>query len=374
MTRSIVLKILPLLLCVFAMQNAMGQNAAWKPLFNGKNLDNWDTYLRATNLSGYSDDPAVPYQPPIGLNKDPLRVFTVHDGLIHISGEIWGAITTKEEYSNYHVRFVTKWGEKKWAPKDKSARDGGLLFHCTDAFDFGFKCWMRSFEMQIQEGEIGDFFNVDAGEAEFQMNPLVKTIYNETANQYDPSKPLKRNPGRVYRSGNFESAPGEWTTSEMVARHADAVFIVNGFVVNRMFNCFRPDLNQQVTKGKLQFQSEGAEHYYKKIEIRPVSFKTSKPLLETKAKEYLVGSSEKTNIEITNKGEAVEIIAVELAGKDIDQFQVKLPAFPMILAKGQKIVLPASVKQGTAAGNKVKFRLETLLGPVPGFEFYLTSK
>jgi len=366
------LLLLPILIALVSI--AQKPKQVWRPLFNGKNLDGWDTYLRATNLSGYSDDTTVPYQPPIGLNNDPLHVFTVKDGLVHISGEIWGAMTYKEIFGNYHLRFETKWGQKKYAPKDKSPRDGGLLFHCTEGFDYAFKCWMRSMEMQVQEGEIGDFFNVGGGDAEFQITPAIKTIYNETADQYDPSKPPLRHPGRVYRSGNFESPKGEWTTGELVARHADAVFIVNGFVVNRLFNIFRTDLKEQVTRGKIQFQSEGAEHYYRKIEIRPISFVQSYPEIVTPQKELIITTSETRQIEITNNGEAVEIIAAELIGKNIEQFVIKLPSLPYVLKKGGKLVLPVSLQKGDETPNKVAFRLETLLGPVAGFEINLVSK
>jgi hypothetical protein len=371
------LRLLLLLLITGVMGNlAFGQRQKhnWKPLFNGMDLSNWDTWLRATNMTGYSDDEMIgPPQPPIGLNKDPLNVFTVKDGILRISGEVWGAITTKEDYGNYHLRFVTRWGEKKYFPKDKSARDAGLLFHCTDSFDYAFKCWMRSLEMQIQEGEIGDFFNVGGGVAEFQVKEKVKTIYNETADQYHPTQPLVRHPGRVWRSGNFESPKGEWTTSEMVARHSDAVFIVNGFVVNRLFNIFRADLNEQVTKGKLQFQSEGAEHFYKTIEIRPISFVQSKPVLVSNQKEFNLTDTE-TQIEITNVGEPVEIIAAELIGENLEEFVIKLPTLPMVLKTGSKIVLPARIKPGSASGNKIKFRLETVLGPVSNFEINLIAK
>lgn len=347
----------------------------WKDIFNGKDLTGWDTYLRATNIVGYDDpDPAVvPYEPPIGLNNDPLNVFTVQNGLLRISGEIWGAITTKEIYGNYHLRFVTKWGEKKYAPKDNSPRDAGLLFHCTEGFDYAFKCWMRSMEMQIQEGEIGDFFNVGGGEAEVHASETT-TMYNETSQQYDPSVPLRRYPGRLYRSGNFESPAGEWTTSEMVARQADAVFIVNGFVVNRLFNIYRHDLLQQVTRGKIQFQSEGAEHFYKSIQIRPISFEQRNPVLQTAEKKIVLAEGETKQITVTNQGEAVEIIAVELIGKDIEQFVVKLPSFPLVFKKGVTLNFPVSLKSGGPAGNSVKFRLETLLGPVADFEVELEAR
>ncbi|MBC7920745.1 MAG: DUF1080 domain-containing protein [Ferruginibacter sp.] len=370
-------RLLGFLLLVVATPNAVSlaqsRSPGWKSLFNGRDLSGWDTYLRAPNLVGYSDDPSIPYQPPIGLNHDPFKVFTVENGVIHVSGQIWGAITSKEAYRNYHVRFQTKWGEKKWAPKDKSLRDGGFLFHCTDAYDYGFKCWMRSLEMQVQEGEIGDLFNVGAGDAEGQMTK-VTTRNAEVSQQYDPAAPLTRYNGRVYRSGDFESPKGQWTTSEVIARHADAVFIVNGFVVNRLYNIFRSDLRQQVTGGKLQFQSEGAEHFYKTIEIRPLSFEHGTPALVSQQKEIRLAAGESQSIEITNRGEAVEIIAAELLGKEIEQFLVKLPPLPMVLKKGGNLTLPVSLRPESKPGNQVKLRLETVLGPVADFEVSLESR
>ena len=342
----------------------------WRTLFNGKDLKNWDTWLRATTDTGYDG----PYHTPIGLNNDPLKVFTVHDGLLHISGEVWGAITYKEDFGNYHLRFQTKWGEKKYAPKDNKPRDGGVLFHATEGYNYAFNCWMRSWEMQLQEGEIGDFFNVNGGDAEFQFIKGVKTIYNEMANQYNGNEPLVRQPGRIWRSGNFENPNDQWTTSELVARHSDAVFIVNGFVVNRLFNMYRKDLGEQVTHGKLQFQSEGAEHFYKTIEIRPLSFVQTHPRLVSAVKEVVVTSTGKQQIQITNEGEAVEIIAAELIGKDIEQFVVTLPSLPLILKKGARLVLPVTLKNKNDQPNNVKFRLETVLGQVEGFSINLVTK
>jgi hypothetical protein len=228
--------------------------------------------------------------------------------------------------------------------------------------------------MQLQEGEIGDFFNVGQGDAEAQVTPAVKTIYNETADQYDATKPPLRHPGRVWRSGNFESAKGEWTTGELVARGADAVFIVNGFVVNRLFNIYRSDLKEQVTRGKLQFQSEGAEHFYKTIEIRPIRFTQTNPKLTAAQDSIVVTPKGKKQIEITNTGEAVEIIAAELIGKAIEQFVVKLPRLPLLLKRGEKLVLPVSLRYGDVTPNNVTFRLETVLGPVPNFAVQLYVK
>jgi hypothetical protein len=352
--------------------SAQMPNAGWQNLFNGKDLKTWDSYMRPPNMMGYDNKQDTPME-PIGLNKDPYKVFTVENGMIHISGQIWGAITSRQEYSNFHIRFQTKWGEKQWPPRATGLRDAGFLFHCSEPFDYSFKCWMRSIEMQVQETEIGDHFNLGGGEAEFQLSP-GKTGDHKNVDQYDGNAPLKRFTGRVYRSGDFESPKGEWTTSEVIARQADAVFIVNGFVVNRLFNIYRNDLKQQVTSGRIQFQSESAEYWLKNIQIRPISFKRTNAKLTSPQTDIIIGENEKQQIEITNTGEPIELVAAELIGKDIDKFVVRLPSLPMILKKGEKIILPVTIKPGSVSGNKVKLRLESELGPVPGWEANLTVK
>src|SRR5262245_32288666 len=100
---------------------AAEQNSAWKSLFNGKDLSGWDTWLGPK--SGGYHDPKKAKEAAIGLNNDPLGVFTVveKDGApaIRISGQVFGAITSSEEFGNAHLRVEYKWGEKKWPPREK---------------------------------------------------------------------------------------------------------------------------------------------------------------------------------------------------------------------------------------------------------------
>jgi len=357
--------VFPIVLIVSVSVRA--QSADWKPLFNGKDLSGWDSYLRSSE--GAADSTAI------GFNKDPHGVFTVAGGSIHISGQDWGAIISKNVYSNYHLRYKVKFGEKKWPPRENLLRDGGLMFHSSGPQNFGYRCWMRSNEMQIQETEIGDFYNAGEGTCEFQVSKTTvkgEERDSEVVEQHDPNGIMKRYNDRVYRSGNFENPHGEWTTGELVARGADAVFIVNGFVVNRLYNTFREDLGQQTTSGKLQFQSESGEHFLKDIEIRPINYHPQRnPVLAADKKQVCVSNKEQKEITITNSGEAVEIIAVELIGKNIDQVIVKLPALPFILRKGASLTLPVMLKAEGILKNEVKLRLETVIGPVPGFEITL---
>lgn len=357
------------------IDNLSAQNnshSPWISLFNGKDLQDWDTYLR---------QPEGTKQEPYGLNNDPLKVFTVLENAIHVSGQLWGGVSTKKEYENYHLRFKVKWGEKKWypMPNDSIKRDAGLLYHASGPYNFAYDCWLRSSELQIQEGEIGDFFGVGAGSAEFPMQK--KNVRGKTLDQYSNNAPLQRNAdavggGRVYRSGNYELPHGQWNTCELITRGADAVYIVNGYVVNRVFNTYRSDLQQQTTRGKIQFQSEGAEVYYKNLEIRPVNFnrKSSPHLIADQSVIKNINPDKPQILKINNPGDEVELIAVELIGISNDQFIIGLPEFPYKLAKGKSLNLSISVKPGTTANTLVKLRLETILGPVPEFEVSLESR
>ena len=356
----------------FGVKGYSQSKSEWISIFNGKDLSNWDTYMR---------QPEGTSQKPFGLNNDPLKVFTVSDGAIHVSGQLWGGVSTKEEYENYHLRFKVKWGEKKWypMPNDTIKRDAGLLYHATGPFDFAYDCWLRSSELQIQEGEIGDFFGVGAGSAEFPVQK--KNVRGKSLDQYNPDAPLQRNAdavggGRVYRSGNFELPHGEWNTCELITRGADAVYIVNGYVVNRLFNTYRPGIHQQTTRGKIQFQSEGAEVFYKNMELRPVNLnrKNVPHLVTDQSALKNINSDKPELLKITNSGDDVELIAVELIGNSNDQFMIDLPPFPFKITKGISFTLPVSAKPGTTANTIVKLRLETVLGPVSDFEVSLESR
>ena len=114
-------------------------------LFNGQDLTNFYTFLV---------EPAKG-QPRYGKNNDPEKVFTVHDGMIHVSGKVYGCFTTEKEFENYHLLVEFKWGEKTWGNREKAARDSGVLLHCTGE-DGSFGAWMEAFECQMIEGGTGD--------------------------------------------------------------------------------------------------------------------------------------------------------------------------------------------------------------------------
>jgi hypothetical protein len=238
----------------------------WRQLFNGKDLTGWDTWLVAPR--GEKDI--------IGLNKDPRHVYTVvmEDGkpAIRISGEIFGAITTKDEFDNFHVKLEFKWGKKKWPPRENAVRDSGLLYYCVgpQGGRSGKGPWMESLECQIQEHDCGDFWSVGGplidveAERKGEKGPL---LYRKGAPKVTGTS------SRVIKSADYEKPTGEWNTIEVLAANGVCVHLVNGKPNLVLTNPRRKvdDKEQPLTKGKLQIQSEGAEVFYRNIAVRPIT-------------------------------------------------------------------------------------------------------
>lgn len=219
-------------------------------LFNGKDLKGWDTYL-----------------PKTGLNKDPDKVFSVVevDGqpAIRISGEHFGGVSTKQEYSDYHLRLEFKWGTAKHAPRLNANRDSGLLYHGTGKHGVGDGYWLRSQEFQVQEGDCGDYWGVAGGSFDVPVRKDGKNFV------YDPKGELMTftektpNDRHVVKYPDAEKPSGEWNTLDLYCFADSAVHVVNGTVVMRLYN-------SNVKKGKIQLQSEGAEVFYRKIELEKI--------------------------------------------------------------------------------------------------------
>ena len=74
-------------------------------LFNGKDLAGWYVFIKHNDKTS---DPRT----------DTKGVFKVEDGVIHVSGEEFGCLTTEKEFENYRLTVEFKWGEKKWPPRD----------------------------------------------------------------------------------------------------------------------------------------------------------------------------------------------------------------------------------------------------------------
>ncbi|HEY4287619.1 MAG TPA: DUF1080 domain-containing protein [Puia sp.] len=248
------------------------ENKGWVSLFNGKNLSGWDTYLGPP-----ADDNGKPQDKPIGLNKDPHHVFSVvkdgSENVIRISGEGVGAITSKKEFSDYHLQLLFRWGKLTWGNKKGKKKDSGLLYHSVGRYGADYGAWMRSQEFQIQEGDCGDYWGCAGAIAAV---PAVKKSDSEYV--YDPTGALytfrvDALTGRHCIKGSDSELPsGKWNTLDLYCHGDTSVHIINGKVMMVLYHSGQVDQDQvtALTKGKLQLQSEGAEVFYKQIRIRGI--------------------------------------------------------------------------------------------------------
>lgn len=254
--------------------------AGWRPLFNGRDLTGWETWLGRPHQSVELPDLARgadgKYTEPVGLNRDPFAIFTVVtvDGApaIRLSGQIFGTISSLESFSSYHLRLQFKWGEQRWAPRATAVRDSGLLYHGHGPHGGGTGSpWINSHELQIQEKDCGDYWAVGPVTCEITAGPAGERRF-----QYDPAAPaLPFGTGtphgtRVIKAADHERPHGEWNTIELVCLGDESIHIVNGKVVMRLRG-LRSAAGEKLTAGKIQIQTEGAEIFYRDIEVRPIS-------------------------------------------------------------------------------------------------------
>jgi hypothetical protein len=269
----------PILLCTILIAigtfafTTTGKKDHWKQLFNGKDLTGWDTYI-GPDL----DDKGKPINGnPIGLNNDPRHVFTIvkdnSENIIRISGENWGAISTKKEYENYHLQLQFKWGELSWGQKKGKKKDSGLLYHSVGKYGADYGAWMRSQEFQIEEGNCGDYWGVAGGMADI---PVIKK--SETEYVYSPQGTLltfsqgSKQGRHCIKNGDAENPTGQWNTVDLYCHGDTSIHVVNGKVMMVLYHNRQLENGQELplTKGKIQIQSEGAELYYKQIKIEPI--------------------------------------------------------------------------------------------------------
>ena len=258
---------------------AQGPSTAIKPtevirLFDGKSLASFEPWLVDHHSS------------------DPERVFTVVDQIdgapaIRVSGQVWGGLLTKNAYRDYRLIVEFRWGSLTWGNRKDRARDSGVLLHAqgrlgNTAKDFNGP-WLRSIEFQIIEGGVGDILPV-AGFADdgMQIRPAVTTTIRKDRDGetvYDEKgMPATLSSGRINWWGrsedwadrigfrgpqDVESPGGEWTRIEAIVEGGKLTYYVNGKLVNAASDSTFKD-------GRIMIQSEGAEIYFRRIELQPL--------------------------------------------------------------------------------------------------------
>jgi hypothetical protein len=246
-------------------------------LFNGKDLAAFTTWLARHG------------------REDPDRVFTVVDQVdgapaIRFSGQHYGGILTRERFANYRFVMEFRWGPVTWEPRKNRTRDSGVLFHCqgepgNNTPDFRAP-WMRSVEYQIIEGGTGDLIIVGGYErgatasADF-LFPTLKSTVTPGTRRWNPDGV----PGEFGKGKNrtdwrhkdpqwkdelgfrgqtpVEKPFGEWNLVEAIVDGGSLTYFLNGVKVNAATDC-------SLQEGQLLIQSEGAEMFVRRVELRPL--------------------------------------------------------------------------------------------------------
>lgn len=239
-------------------------------LFNGKDLSNFYTWL-------------VDYK-----YEDPDKVFTVVEQIdgapaLRVSGQHWGGFVTEKRYRDYHLVVEFRWGPVTWEPRMNRTKDSGILLHCqgpdgNSRADFNGP-WMRSVEFQIIEGGTGDIILVGGfNENGERLVPRLTATVGE-GRKWDPNgTPREFEGGRIDWFGrdpewkdvlgfrgrqDVEYPDGQWNRLDAFCEGDSFVYLVNGVVVNK-------GTNSNLTEGRILFQSEGAEVYFRRIELHPL--------------------------------------------------------------------------------------------------------
>jgi hypothetical protein len=238
-------------------------------LFNGKNLDGLYTWL--------SD---VKYD-------DPRKVFTVEDGMLHISGDGFGYVCTKQRYKDYHLVVEYRWGDRTWQSRKTHAKDSGVIIHCADPDGSFGNVFMAGIEAQIIEGGTGDFLILPGKRADGSVIPAsltadtTKDRNGETVWKKGGQRITFNNFGRLnwygrdtgwrdvlgFRGKQDVDSPGkQWTRLDIICDGGHLVYRVNGIVANEGFDSVP-------SSGKILIQSEGAEIYVRRFELQPLDKK-----------------------------------------------------------------------------------------------------
>ncbi|MEO9513491.1 MAG: DUF1080 domain-containing protein [Flavobacteriaceae bacterium] len=257
------------------------ENTNWESLLD-KDLSKWDIFMGvphySVDLEGYEKGNGMKGT-PIGLGKDPLNVFSVKeiDGeqVLHITGEIYAGLSTKSAFENYHFSTEFKWGTKQWEPRLEDKRDSGILYHCQEPHGQFWNVWMKAPEMQVQEGDCGDFHPLAGVAMDIRASKVEENGKELWA--YDPNgaiRTFKSGPGgRCKKSVNYEKPNDQWNLLELICIGDKAYHIVNGKVVMVLENSVQFDKEgnpSSLTKGKIQLQSEAAEVFYRNLKIAKV--------------------------------------------------------------------------------------------------------
>jgi hypothetical protein len=194
-------------------------------LFNGRNLDGWQAFLK---------------DPKLGKHD----VWRVEDGLLICKGEPMGYLYTEQNYT--HFRLLVDW---RWAP-GKPPGNSGVLLRVNGPH----RPLPRCIEAQLKSGDAGDLYGFHGMKIDGPLARRRAIAAHELAGDLIGVAKLEGN----------EKEPGQWNTYEIVAQGPTVTVWVNGKKLNEAFDC-------DLVAGPIALQSEGGEIHFRSVQITPLA-------------------------------------------------------------------------------------------------------
>jgi len=207
-------------------------------------------------LQGNDLTPFYSYLQGLGRDTDPDGVFTITNGVLHISGQRYGYLATKEtNFANYKLVAEFKWGEKTWPPRVNNARDSGILIHCVGKD----QVWPKSIEAQMIEGGTGDILVVSG--AYLTVDGVTK---GPNIARFDrPGRNPWRDETGFRGPLEIENPHGQWNRMEVLCDGDKVRIKVNGHTT-------LTGTNAAPQVGKILLQTEGAEVFFRRLDVYPL--------------------------------------------------------------------------------------------------------
>lgn len=258
------MKLKLLVLCIIVMtisacktQKAKTDTDDFVYLFNEKNWDGWYLKIRS------------------GDSLLAKKVFQIEKGLIQVFKQVpegseegngknptHGLFYTNKTYSKYILKFEYKWGKNKANNYNQFQYDAGVYYHVVKD-----NIWPTGIEYQVRYNDIKDKNHTGDiwGQKDYDW---TANDNNEYASEADGGKPqpIKGGEHLAKSTKNFNGLNDKWNQCEIIVMGDQyAIHKLNGDIVNMLTNL-------PLVEGKIGFQSETGEIYYRNIKIKEFKY------------------------------------------------------------------------------------------------------
>jgi hypothetical protein len=245
------------LVILVAFKPLSDKNDGFVKIFNGKNWDGW--YLKTKGNDA----------------ETAKKLYAIEDGVVHVfnkdfannyklgtgENDTHGLFYTNKKYSKYILRFEYKWGSKVANNFADWQYDAGCYYHVSND-----EIWPTGFEYQIRfdqtknRNHTGDI--IQGSGTKYKWFPsadgttFLSPDLGGKAQVVDGWMHYASTPKKV------NTLNGKWNKCEVIVMaNQYVIHKLNGEIIN-----IATDLSQG--EGKIGLQSETAEIFYRKIEIK----------------------------------------------------------------------------------------------------------